>query len=347
MPEMLTIKGLNVGMQNVGSDEDLTFSKQMGLEYVDASPLLGPSLRELGLDNEDYWKADALTRFRQHVESFGLKLAALHLPTLGGLDIPNQRWAITMFETSEKRDRDIERVCQCIEAVGKAGIPILNYWLCASPWARSPGWTSGRGGIRYSHFDYEEMKGEPLHPAGPISTEQAWEHIEYFLKRVIPVAEQYKVKMACHPDDISVPPATTYRGIAPVLSNIDGLKRFIDLHPSPYHGLLFCQGCVSEFSTNPEQVYQAIRYFGSRKKIFWVHFRNLRGGYLKFEETFPDEGDIDMAKAMRIYKEVGYDGVLIPDHVPHSDLDTPWGNRARAFCLGYIKALIQAVESEN
>jgi len=164
---------------------------------------------------------------------------------------------------------------------------------------------------------------------------------------VIPVAEEYKVKMACHPDDVSVPPGASYQGIVPVLSNIDGLKRFIDLHPSRYHGLLFCQGCVSEFSTNPEQVYDAIRYFGSRKKIFWVHFRNLRGGLLKFEEVFPDEGDIDMAKAMRIYKEVGYDGVLVPDHVPGSDLDTPWGHRARAFCIGYIKSLIQAVESEN
>ncbi len=351
MPEMLTIKGLNVGMQNVGSDEDLTFAKQMGLEYVDASPLLRLSLREkgllreLGLEREGYWKADALTRLREHVESFGLKLAALHMPLLT-LDGERQRWASNVLKPSE-RDRNIERVCQCIEAVGKTGIPILNYWLNFMSAERSPGWASGRGGIRYSHFDYEEMKNAPMHPVGPISAEQAWEWIEYFIKRVIPVAEEYKVKMACHLDDVSVPPGAAYRGIVPVLSNIAGVKRFIDLHPSPYHGLLFCQGCASEFSTNPEQVYEAIRYFGSRKKIFWVHFRNIRGGLLKFEETFPDEGDIDMAKAMRIYKEVGFDGVLIPDHVPHSDLDTPWGNRARAFCVGYIKALIQAVESES
>jgi mannonate dehydratase len=110
---------------------------------------------------------------------------------------------------------------------------------------------------------------------------------------------------------------------------------------------LFCQGCVSEFSTDPEQVYEAIRYFGSRKKIFWVHFRNIRGSFLKFEETFPDEGDIDMLRAMHTYKEVGYDGVFAPDHVPLSTLDSPWGHRARAFCHGYIKALIQAVESES
>ena len=78
-----------------------------------------------------------------------------------------------------------------------------------------------------------------------------------------------------------------------------------------------------------------------------MHWRNVRGGFLQFEETFPDEGDIDMLRAMRTYKEVGYDGVLIPDHVPRSELDTPWGHRAHAFCLGYIKALNQTVQSEN
>ena len=348
MPEMLNIKGMHAGMQNVGSDEDLTFCRQIGIEYVNASPLWRRTLRELDLD-AGHWKADALVRFREHVESFGLKLAAFGL---GGNEEGREevRGPSIIFKTSSERDRDIERFCRWIEAAGKAGIPIILYdWLSGLEWGRGPGHTSGRGGIRYSHFDYEKMKSAPLHPhpVGPISAEQAWEQIEYFIERVIPVAEEYKVKMASHPDDMSVPPGTAYRGITHVLSNIDGLKRFIDLYPSPYHGLLFCQGCIAEFSTNPEQVYEAIRYFGSRKKIFWVHFRNLRGGFLKFEEVFPDEGDIDMAKAMRIYKEVGYDGVLIPDHVPHSDLDTPWGNRARAFCLGYIKALIQAVESEN
>jgi len=101
------------------------------------------------------------------------------------------------------------------------------------PVVRDPGRASGRGGVTYSYFDYDKMKDEPLHPAGPVSAEQAWERIEYFIKRVIPVAEECKVKMGCHPNDISVPADTTYRGIAPVLGSTDGLKRFIDLHPSP------------------------------------------------------------------------------------------------------------------
>ncbi len=352
MPEMLTIKGMHVGevviQPDIGrglpqADKYLTFCRQMGVEYINSYLPLRPSERELSLEEEGSVYADRLARFRGHVESFGLKLASVFLPIVSGS--PAEGWPSILTGTPE-RDREIERVCQYIKAAGKAGIPIME-WCTAPVVLRNPGWTSGRGGIRYVHFDYDKMEDAPPYPAGPISAEQAWERIEYFLKRVIPVAEEYKVKMACHPNDVPIPPGKAYRGIAFVRNNIDGLKRFIDLYPSPYHGLSFCQGCVSEFSTNPEQVYEAIRYFGSRKKIFWVHFRNLRGGFLKFEEVFPDEGDIDMAKAMRIYKEVGYDGVLVPDHVPGSDLDTPWRHRAHAFCIGYIKALIQAVESES
>jgi mannonate dehydratase len=96
--------------------------------------------------------------------------------------------------------------------------------------------------------------------------------------------------------------------------------------------------------TDPEQVYDAIRYFGQRRRIFWVHFRNIRGGFLRFEEVFPDEGDIDMVQAIRTYRDAGYDGVLIPDHVPHSDLDSAHNHRAHAFSYGYIRGLIQATE---
>ena len=59
-----------------------------------------------------------------------------------------------------------------------------------------------------------------------------------------------------------------------------------------------------------------IRYFGSRGKIFNVHFRNIKGGLSDFQETFPDDGDVDMIRCMRVYKEVGYDGLIMPDHAP-------------------------------
>jgi len=319
-------------------DEVFTFLRQMGVEYIDTSPAHG-----LGLEEDGCWHADALMRVREHVESFGLKLAAMHLPlSSGGMEA--QGWPSIMLGRPE-RDREIEKVCKSIEAASRAGVPLLLYNLAILPVVRS-GRTPGRGGVTYSHFDYEKVKNDPPLPTGPVNADMFWERIEYFIQRVIPVAEEFKVRMGCHQHDPGMPPGIGYRGIDRVLGSIAGVKRFIGLHPSPYHGLNFCQGTISEMCTSPEQVYDAIRYFGSRKRIFWVHFRNIRGGFLKFDEVFPDEGDIDMVKAMRTYKEVGYDGVLVPDHVPDSPADRPYPYRAFAFGLGYIKALIQAVESE-
>ena len=94
-----------------------------------------------------------------------------------------------------------------------------------------------------------------------------------------------------------------------------------------------------------EEIFDVIRYFGTRKKIFNVHFRNIRGGFLDFQETFIDDGDVDMLKAMRVYKEVGYDGMMMPDHVPKIQGDAG-DAQGFAFALGYIKALIAAVAAE-
>ena len=183
--------------------------------------------------------------------------------------------------------------------------------------------TPGRGGASYSTFVYAKAKQDPpLTEAGPVSADAHWERITYFLERVVPVAEEYKVKIACHPHDPAMPRDKGYRGVHRVLGSVDGLKRFVSIRESPYHGLNFCQGTVSEMLEKPgEEIYDVIRYFGARKKIFNVHFRNIKGRFLNFQETFPDDGDVDMIRAMRVYKEVGYDGMIMPDHAPHIDGD--------------------------
>ena len=120
----------------------------------------------------------------------------------------------------------------------------------------------------------------------------------------------------------------------------------MSIKESPYHGLNFCQGTVSEQLEKPgEQIFDVIRDLGGRKKIFNVHFRNIEGGYLDFRETFIDNGSVDMLKAARVYKEVGYDGMLMPDHVPNVDGD-PDHMQGFAFAIGYIKAIIAAVSAE-
>jgi mannonate dehydratase len=320
--------------------DTLRFLRQMGVTHVDVTPDRGLGVEEVG-----HWHMAPLLALREQAEAQGLTLAAMHLP-LSSAGIERQAWPHIMLGGPE-RDREIEQVQRTIAAAGRAGIPLLLYNLAILPVVRTAYRTPGRGGVTYSHFDYDELAGDPPHPNAPVTAEQAWERISDFVARVVPVAEEYGVRLGCHPHDPGMPAGRGYRGIERVLGSVEGLKRFVALSDSPYHGLNFCQGTVAEMCTAPEQVYEAIRYFGSRDKIFWVHFRNIRGGYLRFDEVFPDEGSIDMVKAMRIYKEVGYDGVFVPDHVPQSEIDPPPHNKARAFCLGYIRALIQAVESEG
>jgi mannonate dehydratase len=178
--------------------------------------------------------------------------------------------------------------------------------------------------------------------AGAISEADGWRAITYLVDALLPTATRAGVRLACHPHDPAYPPGGL-NGVHHVLGSLDGLRRFIALAPdNPCHGFNFCQGTIAEMSDDPTAtVLEAIREFGPRQRIHMVHFRNIKGGYLDFREAMPDEGSIDMAACIRAYREVGYRGVLCPDHVPFSDLD-PGRERFFAFCLGYTQGLLQS-----
>ena len=178
---------------------------------------------------------------------------------------------------------------------------------------------------------------------GDVSADVYWERIDYFLERIVPVAEEYNVKLACHPHDPYTPDG--YRGVTRVLGTVEGMKKFVQMHESPIHGLNFCQGTVSEMLDDPSnEIFEVIKWFGEREKIFNVHFRNISGRKLAFEETFPDEGDVDMLRAARIYKDVGYKGMLMPDHAPKISGENA-NTVAFAYCYGYIKAILQSIDA--
>jgi mannonate dehydratase len=323
------------GTQQGHSPEVLRDMASFGLKHI-CSGEISPHL-------DEKWSVDGLARFREQVESFGLNLAMIPLPmpsvTINKASHPN-----ILLGKSPERDREIDEISAMIRNAGKAGIPAVKYNLTYLGVVRS-GYTVGRGGTRFSTFVFDTAKVDPqVFEMVKADDDAMWERIEYFLKRVVPVAEEAKVKLACHPNDPGMPKGG-FHGVPSVLSSVEGLKKFIDISPSPYHGLNFCQGTVCEMLDRPAQeIPDVIRYFGSRKKIFNVHFRNIVGHRLNFREAFPDEGDINFLECARAYREVGYDGMLMPDHAPRIEGDT--SGLAFAFEIGYIQSIIQTVRNE-
>ncbi len=291
------------------------------------------------------WSVDALSALKERVGSYGISLDMVPLP-MSSVEVSRAEMPAIYLGQSPERDRNIDDICQMIRNCARAGIFQVKYNFTIIGIPRS-GSAPGRGGSRYSEFVYERARQDPpLTIAGKVDADTYWERITYFLERVVPVAEEYKVRMGCHPQDPGVPRGSGWRGVDAVLGSPDGLKRFVAIKESPFHGLNFCQGTVSEQLEKPgEEIFDVIRYFGTRRKIFSVHFRNIEGGFLNFRETFIDNGSVDMLRAMRVYREVGYDGMMMPDHVPQvPGIDSAQGF---AFAFGYIKALIAAVSAES
>jgi len=318
------------------TDSDYETFKQLGVNNINGFP-------ETPHQN---WTVENLIQYREKVESYDLKLDMVQLP-LSSKDIDSRVKSGEFYNIltgiSPERDYEIERICKIIEMCSKAGIPAVKYNLniIGIPRTKSE---SGRGGAKLSTFRWDKADHDAKDTyAGKVSEDVFWERIDYFLEKVVPVAEENKVRLACHPHDPYTPPG--YKGVTRVLGTVEGLKKFISIQENDYHGLNFCQGTVTEMMDNPgEEIFDVIRYFGNKNKIFNVHFRNIKGSKLSFTEVFPDEGSINMHEAIKVYKEVGYKYMLMPDHVPEINAKDP-KMTAFSYCYGYINALLQSIEN--
>lgn len=302
-------------------------AKQMGIEYA-----VGPLPREEnGLKPWDYIN---LLHMKQRFEDFGLELAVIESapPTnLIKLGLPG-------------RDEEIEVMQHFIANMGALGISVLCYnFMAQFNWFRTSTTTRARGGALVSSYDHALMKDAPLTEAGIVTEERLWDNLKYYLERIVPVAEKAKVMLALHPDD---PPITPIRGVSRILRSADALQRAIDLVPSEYSGITLCQGTLA---TAGEHIPSVIRRFAAQGKIFFVHFRDVRGTAEKFEETFHDDGKTNMLEAMRTYYEVGFNGPARPDHVPtmegEDNTNPGYELLGRLYGVGYIKGLIEAAGS--
>ena len=343
---------IHIGTQHLSGDNWPQYRAlaQLGVTHVSANP---PGEWQT-------WTAEVLMDFKARLADLDVSLDMIMLP-LGSAAAPLNQAPHVFLGPPDERDREIDQICELIRCLSRAGIGLARYNTALLGHFRTPD-RLGRGGARLPSFEYAKFAAH--HPGesapltgdeaarlevarqGPISSDDFWERIDYFLARVVPVAEEYQVRLACHPEDPGLGDRS-HDGIARVMGTVDGLKKFITLHESPYHGLNFCVGTVAEMLEKPgEQIYDIVRYFGERGKIFNLHFRNIRGGFDDFVEVFPDEGDVDMRAVLQVLKETGYPYMVMPDHVPLIDGEAPQ-HVAFAFCFGYIRALMQKLGIED
>ena len=315
------------------SEERLTFARQLGVSGVQLNTPLLPG--------EERWEEADLRRLRERCEGHGLRLEAIE-------NVPNHFFDRAMLGLPG-RDEQIEHYQATIRNMGKAGIPILGYhWMPLHVWRTSVS-TKGRGDALVSSFAMDlvgtapvlwGLREHPLLEGRELTADELWDNYVYFMKAVLPAAEESGVKLALHPDD---PPVPSLGGIARIFGDFAGFQRAMDAFPSPNSGLDFCLGCWSEMAPSATPgVIEAIRHFGAQGKIFYVHFRDVQGTVPCFQECFLGEGNVDVTEAIRALQEVGFNGFILDDHVPHMIDDTDWGHRGRAFATGYIMGLIKA-----
>lgn len=308
-------------------DEKWVLAKQMGIDYAIAklTPELTGALPP--------WDFDSLKKSKEIFEQNGF--------TLYGLE--GDQFDMNRIKFGQEgRDEDLDLYCRMLEHMGRLGINFICYnFMAGIGWYRTHKAIKERAGALVNGFDETTAIEQPLTEWGEVSQEKIWEAYQYFIQRVMPVAEKWNVKMALHPDD---PPVPSLRGIGRIFTDAEAIRKALSLSGSPSHGLTFCQGT---YTTMGEDVKALIEDFGQRGKIFFVHIRDVQGNRYKFNETFHDNGPTNMVEMFRTYKKVGFDGPIRSDHVPtmagENNEHSGYEMKGNLFGIGYMKGIMEAL----
>ena len=329
------------------SERTLRFYRQIGVEAVSMPTrwreVPGAGERQLvpptqtgpkGAQGE-VWDERELQRIKARIAAFDLQ------PLAARLDLSGR---VLMGEPGRADDLEIAKAN--IEIAGRLGLRALHYSFttlrASEGYAARRG--AGRGGADLRDFDHERIAHlPPLDSIGRIGMDEMWDNLTCFLESAIPTAERAGVQLAAHPND---PPIPEYRGVAQPLGDVAGMMRLIEVVDSPSNCVFFDTGVMTEKGADAVEM---IRYFGSRNRIGTVHFRNVKVEIPRFKyvETFHDDGECDMFACVQAFHDVGYDGMLDPDHTPGILGDTPDTRIGWAFAIGQMVAIRNAVEREQ
>ena len=306
------------------SDDDLFFLQQIGLKWARV---------EFGTEPVSL---DSLRAVQQRFARYGMKIFSGVHYAYRELDVQLGR---------PGRDQHIDTYRQFLRNCGKLGIPVASYdFHPANTYTTSE---VTRRGYKTRVFDVDDFRHRVEKRAFEREYEagEMWQNYTYFVKAVLPVAEEAGVKLALHPDD---PPLSKMNGVAKLFVNYDGYARAEAIAgASKFWGLTFCVGTWSEGGDHMgKNVFEMIQDFGKRGKIFEVHFRNVSSPLPRFEETFPDDGYMDMYRVMRALREVRFSGAAEPDHVPQLIGDTGVRRAGTAYIISNMRAMLRRANEE-
>lgn len=331
-----------IGQFNQLTDEKLRFAQQIGVR--------GVQMNTPRLPGEERWEFADLRQLVEKCETYDLKLEAIE-------NVPIHFYDKAMLGLPGK-DEQIANYQAIIRNMAEAGIPILGFhWLPNSVW-RTSREAPGRGGSKVTAFDMDAINAADgansyiaktderlatlvVEDEPSLTHDQMWANYAYFMKAVLPIAEEVGVKLALHPDD---PPVPMLGGVPRIFGSVEGFERGMEIANSPAWGLDLCLGCCSEMPGGKLNVMRMIERFGPLGKILYIHFRDVQGTVPAFQECFIGEGNYDPAEVMLALKRVGFEGFLLDDHVPHMDDDSEWQHRGRAHAIGYMQGLMNMMD---
>ena len=336
-----------IGQFHELTDEKLRFAVQIGAS--------GIQMNNPTLPGDAYWEEGDVRALVDKVGAAGLKFEAVE-------NVPTHFYDKVMTG-AEGRDQQIENYQRTIRAVARAGVPILGYHFMPSSVWTTDREAPTRGGAVARKFDMAEVEAVAedvaamkrmmpttlgrqssmpvFEKGGQVITEgQMWSNYEYFIKAVLPVAEEEGLRLALHPDD---PPVPMLGGVARLFYKPENFKRAYDIAgKSRAWALDLCLGCCSEMPGGAANVREMIEYFAPKGAIAYIHFRDVQGTVPNFTECFIGDGNYDPAEVVGLLLQNGFDGFLLDDHVPKMDGDSDWSHRGRAHAIGYMQGLIRA-----